>query len=198
MQAYASILADLGCKTDALELYRQVLAGREAKLGPKHQSVLDTVDALGELYCALGQYEEAEKYSRRAFNGLRELFKAPHPDLLMSASNLSMVLIAAAHQDGMTSHIPAEAESLAEMALEGSKQLLGPKHPTTVHMLWRMGTLKSHQKEVAEAERIFQEAHASGVDLGMPKLECFVGQQGRNAEPSPGEHQLLIPRFPLQ
>ena len=48
----------------------------------------------------------------------------------------------------MTSDIPAEAESLAEMALEGSKQLLGPKHPTTVHMLWRMRTLKSHQKEV--------------------------------------------------
>ena len=46
MQAYASISADLGRKTDALELYRQVLAGREAKLGPKHQSVLDTVDAL--------------------------------------------------------------------------------------------------------------------------------------------------------
>jgi tetratricopeptide (TPR) repeat protein len=148
MQAYASISADLGRKTDALELYHQVLAGREAKLGPKHQRVLDTVDALGELYCALGQYEEAEKYSRRAFNGLRELFKAPHPDLLMSASNLSMVLIASAHQDGMISNIPAEAEGLAEMALEGSKQLLGPKHPTTVHMLWRMGILKSHQKEV--------------------------------------------------
>lgn len=132
MHAYASVLESLGDQAEALELYLGALEGREKARGGQDPLVLDTVDALGELYGAMGHYSKGEEYCRRAYRGRLKLYGESHADVYRSASNLStIILLATSPSTGGDSDRIEEAKAMAEEALAGCERLLGTQHPIT-------------------------------------------------------------------
>jgi tetratricopeptide (TPR) repeat protein len=170
MQTYAAVSSSLGRHEEALQLYRSVLEGRATKFDVKHELILDTVDAIGEELRILGQYEEAENYCRRAFNNRKKMYERTHPDVLQSASNLSMTLVASASQGvrSDTVEVLAEAETLAEIALKGHEELFGLHEASTIHMRWRLGIVKKTQGMIRVAEQTLRRAYEELVEV-MPE-----------------------------
>ncbi|KAG0636054.1 hypothetical protein HOY80DRAFT_892030 [Tuber brumale] len=76
---------------------------------------------------ARGEFEEAEKISRRVLQGRESALGPDHLDTLASVSNLALVL----GQLGKHS----EAERLNRRALEGKRRILGPEHIDTLASL---------------------------------------------------------------
>ena len=79
MHNLAGIRAMNGDYAGALELYQEVLAGREELFGERDESVAATLAGLGEVYLALGRLEEAEAALRRGLDIDREHFGPEHP-----------------------------------------------------------------------------------------------------------------------
>ncbi|MCA9309775.1 MAG: serine/threonine protein kinase, partial [Phycisphaerales bacterium] len=65
----AHIRFQAGDYPSALQLYQEVLAQREATLGPDHAETLSTCRSLGETLAALGRNDEAESFFIRAVRG---------------------------------------------------------------------------------------------------------------------------------
>jgi Tetratricopeptide repeat len=59
MNSLANSYRDMGMPAEALKLYVETLALREAKLGPDHPDTLDTMNYLAASYQALGRWDEA-------------------------------------------------------------------------------------------------------------------------------------------
>ena len=59
-------------------MYRRALAGYEKVLGPGHPTTLDTVNNLGNLYCALDKFNEAEEMYMRALTGYEKALELEH------------------------------------------------------------------------------------------------------------------------
>lgn len=63
------LYTDQGKLTEAEEMYRRVLDGKEKAWGREHTSTLSTVNNLGTLYKDQGKLVEAENIYRRALDG---------------------------------------------------------------------------------------------------------------------------------
>jgi tetratricopeptide repeat protein len=68
-------------------MYILVLPGREEALGPKHTSMLMTINNLGTLYADQGKLGEAEKRYMRVLQGYEEALDIENVDRYIPALN---------------------------------------------------------------------------------------------------------------
>lgn len=166
LSAMASISISSGRIEGARETYHRVLDGQVALLGTRHRFVLDTMDALGELYYLLEKYTEAEEYSRKAYQGRQELLPERHPDIFISASNLSRALSGCRQTKiGDSCH---EEIILADLALDGCTEVLGPKHPRTIELTRRKASLERDRGNLIEARSFITQAYENAIDTLGP------------------------------
>jgi tetratricopeptide (TPR) repeat protein len=106
----ASLYYDSGRDEEAIPLYREVIAIREAELGPEHPEVAVSLNNLASVYVASGKYAEAEPLYRRSLEIRLTALGPQHPRVGNAMNNLASLL----HRQGR--HI--EAEKLYKRALE--------------------------------------------------------------------------------
>ena len=109
---------------EAERVYRSVLAGRAAALGPEHRDTLLTMANLAALLSKTGRDEEALELTARCHAARRATLGLDHPDTLTAANNLALTLKKAGRL--------GEAEPLLRAAYEGRAARLGADHPDTV------------------------------------------------------------------
>jgi serine/threonine protein kinase/tetratricopeptide (TPR) repeat protein len=102
----------------------------------------------------LGLLELAMEPQRQALQIRRDLLGKEHPDTVESIIALCWLL-----HEGNTSDQQriAEAEQLAEEALETSRSALGETHPLTLMAMQRMGTVLFRKGEYEKVEPLFRE-----------------------------------------
>ena len=72
-------------------MYVQALDGREAAVGPKHISTLDTVGNLGLLYREQGNLAKAEEMLMRALEGFEAAVGPKHTSTLDTICSLGIL-----------------------------------------------------------------------------------------------------------
>jgi tetratricopeptide (TPR) repeat protein/transcriptional regulator with XRE-family HTH domain len=138
--------------TEAEGLYLRALAIREARLGPMHLDVAETLDALATLLRAKTRYAKAEALYRRAL-AIVEAARGPtHPTLVDMLSSLALTLV-------LVSRF-AEAEPLYRRALAIAETTLGTDHVEVAEVLHGLGLLLRETNELAAAESSYLRALA--------------------------------------
>ena len=171
---------------EAEPLFVQVLAIREAALGPNHPETAYSLNDLAVMILAQGRYGEAELLHRRAL-AIREAVLGPdHPDTACSLNNLALVLLARGRY--------GEAERLFRRAL-AIREALGPNHPETVYSLNDLARLLLARGKYEEAEPLLRRAlaireAALGADLpgmaySLHSLAALLQAWGRYREAEP-------------
>src|SRR5712691_2805967 len=126
------------------EAERSFQAGlKEAEgFGPQDPRLATSLNNLGELYRAKGQYAKAEPLLRRAL-AIREKALGPeHPDVATSLNNLALLY-------GVQGKY-AEAEPLFKRALAIMEKALGPEHSDVATSLSNLAELHRIQGKYAE------------------------------------------------
>jgi CHAT domain-containing protein/Tfp pilus assembly protein PilF len=145
-------LYGLGRYSEAMPLAEQVLAIREAQLGPDHPSTATSLNNLAGLYDSMGRYGEAEPLYRRALAIYEAQLGPDHPDTASSLNNLA-VLYRSMGRYG-------EAEPLYRRALAIYEAQLGPDHPLTAGSLNNLAVLYDSMGRYGEAEPLSRRALA--------------------------------------
>ncbi len=142
----AGFLLTAGCFALPERLYRYCIRGRATTLGPEHPQTLHSVNDLGAVLDAKGNYAEAVMLHRRALKGREKVFGPRHPDTLGSVHNLGIVLCTEGNY--------TEAEALYRRALKGYEKTLGPEHPDTLLIVNSLGNLLDNKGDYAGAEAL--------------------------------------------
>jgi CHAT domain-containing protein/tetratricopeptide (TPR) repeat protein len=121
-------------------------------LGEEHPHVATSLNNLGRLLLAQGNYAGAEPLLREALAMRSKLLGEEHPDVAASRGNLGALL--AAQEDY------AGAEPLVREALAMRRKLLGEEHPDVAASLNVLGTLLRAKGDLSEAEAILVQASA--------------------------------------
>jgi tetratricopeptide (TPR) repeat protein len=99
---------------------------------------------------ARGQYEDAERWFRLAYQVRLRVLKEDHPDTAKSASNLASNLEASGKY--------AEVEQLFQKALDIRRKVLGDKHPETANSYHNLASYLKARARYADAEPLFEQA----------------------------------------
>jgi tetratricopeptide (TPR) repeat protein len=130
--------ADLGHYAEAFQLRQEVLARRQAQLGPDHLDTLRSMSLLAHSYAHLGQYEESVRLDEDVLARKRARFGPDHPETLTSMNSLGL------GYSNFGNHLErnkfrAEARKLYEQGrqlheetLARRQAVLGPEHPDTL------------------------------------------------------------------
>jgi tetratricopeptide (TPR) repeat protein len=122
----------LGRRAEALKLYEETLARREAKLGRDHPDTLSSIHNLAVSYHDLGRLADALKLHKETLARREAKLGPDHPDTLSSMHFLAVSYQALGRL--------ADALKLREETLARREATLGPDDPVT---LWSMGNLGS-------------------------------------------------------
>ncbi len=139
---------------DYAEAEKQIKAAVKNAEGfePEDPRVATTLDNLGELYRAQGQYAEAETFHKRALAIWEKALGPDHPDVATSLNNLAGVYYM---QDRYDEVLPLLQRSHAILEKE-----LGPEHPTVAASLENYARLLRVVGLTAEAEELEERVRA--------------------------------------
>ena len=115
---------------------------------PEVKAALKTT--MGGVYRNLGLLEEAEELFRDSLDMRTELFGNDHPDTLVTANWLAVVLTEQGRLD--------EVEAMDIDILERRRRVLGDRHPHTLRSIHNLAVLYRYTSRPAEAEPYFREA----------------------------------------
>jgi serine/threonine protein kinase/tetratricopeptide (TPR) repeat protein len=124
--------------------------GKDLKDQPGVEAELRST--IGEVYFALGQYEQAETMHRAALALRTRLLGDEHPD---TATTLNALGIALDYQ-----RRGPEAESILRKALGMRRKLFGNEHADVATSLHNLGHALAYQQKCTEAEDLYREALA--------------------------------------
>jgi tetratricopeptide (TPR) repeat protein/tRNA A-37 threonylcarbamoyl transferase component Bud32 len=116
-KSLADELRDAGRTNEAIELYQQVLANQEAKLGRDHPETLASIKALADAYHKYGRDADALPLYQRALAERQKKLGVTHHDTLYSMDDLASIYTAMRRWDN--------AASLYQQLLEIRKGTLG-------------------------------------------------------------------------
>jgi CHAT domain-containing protein len=102
-------------------LYQRSLEIREAKFGPEHARVAETLNGLAIMYVDMGQYAKAEPLYQRSRKIWESKFGPEHPFVAGSLNNLGALYFDMGQY--------AQAEPLYQRSLKIYQSQLGPEHP---------------------------------------------------------------------
>lgn len=163
MESYSLTLNGLGRDEEAVELQRQVLAGREEVFGKDHRWTLEALNGLGTTLRSLSHFAEAEALHRRELAGKRHLY-AENPtdeylesELIIAIDNLAAVLKDQAEYE--------DAMELLSEALERSERLYGTNHLNCWNTMESLAICYGELERYDEAHKLF-----STVLAGRRKL----------------------------
>ncbi|MEM7352393.1 MAG: serine/threonine-protein kinase [Acidobacteriota bacterium] len=131
------------------------------------------LDAVGQVYVKLGQYDAARPVLERALALRRAHLQADNPLIGESARNLSWLLQVNGHYD--------EAATLLHEAFEHFSALFDPSHETVAFLANDLGSLSVRRGEHAAAEAFFRQALAGNrARLGpdAPDVATNLGNLG--------------------
>ena len=137
---------------EAMPLALQAVQVSEKKFGARHAETASSLDALAQLYRAMGTYARAEPLYLRAL-AIREKVRGPmHPEtaeLLLHLGNLYF-------QTG----VYAKAEAIYRRALEINQKVLGAEHPKTASLLGNLANVYYTTGAYAQAEPLYRQVLA--------------------------------------
>jgi CHAT domain-containing protein/tetratricopeptide (TPR) repeat protein len=145
-------LFGLGRCREATPKARQALAIREEVLGEKHPDTATSLNNLGAILQAQGDYAAAKPLHERALAIRERVLGRDHPDTATSLNNLAELLQAQGNYDA--------ARPLYERALAINEQVKGREHPATAAALTNLAGLNWRQGNYAAAKPLFERALA--------------------------------------
>jgi tetratricopeptide (TPR) repeat protein len=176
--------ASQGNLNTALNLFRHIHRSRETHLGKSEIRTVHSINGLGLVYYALGDYRRASRHHRNAIAVKTKLPGAGDPDTLVSVNNLGLVLQSQGdHQ---------VAEKLFSRSLDGWLQTYGADDLFVIAARSNMGIALHFQGKIDEAEdihryvykeryRILGSTHHETVK-SKANLAITVNEQGRHAQ----------------
>jgi tetratricopeptide (TPR) repeat protein len=164
---------------EAERLFRDALTTRQALLGDEHPDTANSMYAIGLIYSARKDYEEGERWQRKALAIRRKAFGTDeHVDVLNS---MNAVATALRHQDRYE-----EAKEISQQSLEIAERCFGVEHYSSNRYrralyaaLWNLGDavaieeLNQNYKDRFPEEKqawgmhALAEAHATNGDVEM-------------------------------
>ena len=144
--------AALAAYSSARPLLNCALAIREKALGPDHPDTAGSLNNLGGLLEAQGDFAGARPYYERALAINERALGPDHPDTAMSLNNLGYLLRVQGDLAG--------ARPYYGRALAINEKALGPDHPDTARSLNNLGSLLQAQGDLAGARPYYERALA--------------------------------------
>ncbi|KAH7327778.1 hypothetical protein B0I35DRAFT_1044 [Stachybotrys elegans] len=135
---------------DVVVLERHVISLLRKKVGAFHRMTIYFQLLLAEAYSCLGQYEEATTQALRVLWYQKRVMGEASEPIIATRYIL-------AHA-GEKMNWLSEAEVEASRALYLGEKVLGRIHPTSLHILGKLGIILRRQKRYFEAERVLSEA----------------------------------------
>ncbi|WP_433720976.1 tetratricopeptide repeat protein [Actinoplanes sp. CA-051413] len=133
----------------AVELFEQVLAGRQRVLGDNHPDTLTSRHNLAGAYQAAGRVAAAIELFEQARTDRQRVLGDDHPDTLASLNDLAFAYRAAGRL--------AEAIVLFEQARASRRRVLGDDHPDTMVSRNNLASAYQAAGRVAEAVDLFEQ-----------------------------------------
>ncbi|KAL2810853.1 hypothetical protein BJX63DRAFT_303421 [Aspergillus granulosus] len=152
LMSIASILGKQDNNTEAEEMYRRAVAGREQVLGKEHPHTLTSIHNLGSTLNDQGKYKQAEEMFRQAVAGQEQILGKEHRDTLTSTHDLGSAL----NDQGKYE----QAEEMYRRAVAGREQVLGKENPHTLTSINNLGCALHSQGKYEQAEEMFRRAVA--------------------------------------
>ena len=149
---------NLGARAAAGGHLAAALALRERALGPDHPDTLNSVNNLGILYQATGDYRAAEPLLVRALAGKEKALGPDHPDTLIGVNNLGELYREKGDRRA--------AEPLLKQVLARREKALGPGHPDTLTSVNNLGILYQATGDYRRAEPLLVRALA-GTEMAL-------------------------------
>jgi tetratricopeptide (TPR) repeat protein/predicted amidohydrolase len=134
-------------------MYEEILQIIEAKHGPQHSSVAETLYNLAVLYRYLGDYEKAFKFYQRALDIREKVLNPQHPDIATTLNSLALIY---RHIGEYEKALP-----LCQKALDIREKVLGLQHPDVAETLNNFAGLYRHMGEYEKALPLCQR----GLDI---------------------------------
>ncbi|MEV0252039.1 helix-turn-helix transcriptional regulator [Nocardia sp. NPDC050712] len=141
---FARLRYDQGRYREAEELYRSVLARRQASLGPRDPDTLNTQHYLARTLRRLGEFEQARRLLHQTYQLRLQILGERDPDTLTSRQGIADLL--RAEGDGI------RAETMYAEVLSARTDVLGPEHPSTLSTRQYHAELLHAHGRPAEAE----------------------------------------------
>jgi eukaryotic-like serine/threonine-protein kinase len=146
-QTIGAAYMDLGRNPEAMQQLERALDLRRHALGEQHRETLDTMNRLGEVCWAQGQYPRAELLYTKALDLQRRMLGEQNPDTLRSMANLALLY----SDQGKY----AQAEALYTRTLELQRRLSGEQHHDTLSTMNNLAVLYRQEDKYAQAEPLY-------------------------------------------
>jgi len=143
---YAQSLMYAGKREKALELTRQNAADYERMFGPDDLDSINELQNLALVTGSLGNYGEAERHVREALQRYTRSGKADDENAINGVNSLALYRQYQGDVRG--------AEQLLTEAQPRAARLLGPIHPLTLHLQFRLARVLAEEGRLVEAEEL--------------------------------------------
>jgi len=143
-------LSQEGKTTEALVLAKESLSIRKKVLGEEHPDTATSLNNIGFLLQAQGDYAAARPFLERALEIYRKVLGDEHSHIAASLNNIGLLL----HRQGDY----AAARPYYEQALEIRRNVLGQEHPLTAQSLRSLGVLLRAQGDCDAARPYHEQA----------------------------------------
>ncbi len=152
MHALAGVAFEEGKYDEARDLAGRVLEIRQAQGGPRHESVLSSLNLLGLIASDTGRNDEARALFQRGLATAQEILGADHPDTAKFINNLAKISWREGKYD--------EARAAFEQALQLQENALGPDHRNVAQLENNLAAVAESTGDHEEAKRRFERALA--------------------------------------
>ncbi|MCA9244160.1 MAG: serine/threonine protein kinase [Phycisphaerales bacterium] len=150
LQSVATTMRTLGLLDSAPGPQQRALEIRERELGAEQADTLESLNEMGLLDLARGDFKSAESRLRRAWEANQRLFGAASPEALTIEGSLAIVVQRLGRLD--------EAQQLAQAALDGLRASAGPDDLETIDAVAALANVLTARGKHQEAEALFREA----------------------------------------
>ncbi len=141
----------------AHERSREIL---EARLGPRHPMLLDTLEGLAMAQMFRGELADAARRMQEVLALDEELLGPDHPDLAGAIVNLGSVLLQLGRLD--------ESEAAYQRAIALLRARHGPAHPDVIGTELNLGNVLLKRRQYGAARAIFERALAARIEHDGP------------------------------
>jgi len=168
MHYLAASITDI---TEADDLYKRSLAGREKILGINHPETLMTLNNYAGILNEKGDLDGSIDAYRRAYLTKLDILGKHHPSTLVSLSNL----VITTREKGEL----IEAEAYGREVLEGYEMNFGPDHALTLDACLELARIIEKQENYDEAEVLYRRRldgveRSDGLDSPVTLQTCFL------------------------
>jgi eukaryotic-like serine/threonine-protein kinase len=153
MSLYAQALMHDGKLEKSLELTRQNAADYERIFGPDDLDSINELQNLALVFSSLGNYPEAERNVREALQRYARTGKADDENAINGVNSLALY-----RQYQGDTH---EAERLLLEVQPRAVRVLGPLHPLTLHVQFRLARVLAEEGRLSEAEDLARKTLAA-------------------------------------